>query len=93
MVYKRGPLGGCTNLEHCSKISFTSIFACLDCEKAILNDDQSLKKIKKGIDNLIRQQDFFPKNNPQYKQLELEINSLNEKLKNRGLLKKMEEVE
>lgn len=93
MVYKRGPLGGCTNLEHCNKISFTSIFACLDCEKAILNDDQSLKKIKKGIDNLIRQQDFFPKNNPQYKQLELEINSLNEKLKNRGLLKKMEEVE
>lgn len=93
MVYKRGPLGGCTNLEPCSKISFTSIFECIDCEKAILNDDQSLRKIKKGINNLIREQELFSKNNPQYKQLELEINSLHDKLEKRGLLRKMEEME
>lgn len=93
MVYKIGPLGGCTNVEHCSKISFTSIFACVDCEKAILDDDQSLKKIKKGINNLVKQQSFFAKNNPQYRQLESEINSLYEKLEKRGLLKKMVEME
>ena len=93
MVYKVGPLGGCTNLEHCSKISFTSIFACVDCDKSILDDDQSLKKIKKGINNLVRQQALFSKNNPQHKQLESEIDALHDKLEKRGLLKKMEEME
>ncbi|UUT20962.1 MULTISPECIES: hypothetical protein [Pseudomonas] len=93
MVYKNGPIGGCTNLDHCDKISFTSIFGCVDCEKSILDDDRSLKKIKKGINNLVRAKELYPSNAPQFSQLESEISSLYEKLERRGLRKKMEEIE
>ncbi|NUU35251.1 hypothetical protein [Pseudomonas sp. C2B4] len=90
MVYKPSPLGGCTNLEPCDKISFTSIFVCLDCDKSLLDEDRSLKNIKRGVNNLKRGQSLFVPRNPQYKQIESEINAIYEKLENRGLLEKME---
>lgn len=93
MVYKNGPLGGCTNLEHCDKISFTSILACVDCEKSILDDDRSLKKIKRGIENLARSQALYSSDAPQYSQLESEISTLYENLEIRGLRKKLESIE
>ncbi|MBX6276981.1 hypothetical protein [Pseudomonas aeruginosa] len=93
MVYKNGPLGGCTNLDYCDKISFTSIFACVDCEKSILDDDRSLRKIKRGLENLARAQALYPHDAPQYSQLESEISSLYESLEKRGLRKKMEGIE
>ncbi|MHB0763448.1 hypothetical protein ACYCFC_03515 [Stutzerimonas sp. NM35] len=90
LTYKLGPIGGCTNLDHCDKIAFTSIFACLDCEKSILDDDRSLKNIKRGLNNLKREQALFVSGNPQYKQLESEISEIYEKLEKRGLREKME---
>jgi hypothetical protein len=90
MVYKTGPTGGCTNTDHCDKIAFTSIFACLDCDKSILDDNRSLKSIKRGVNNLKREQALFNPKNPQFKQLESEINALYEKLEKRGLREKME---
>lgn len=90
MTYKIGPIGGCTNLEPCDKISFTSIFSCIDCEKSILDDDRSLKNIRRGLDNLKREQSLFVAENPQYKQLESEISAIYEKLEKTGLLEKME---
>ncbi|SDT96146.1 hypothetical protein [Geopseudomonas guangdongensis] len=90
MVYKIGPIGGCTNLEPCDKISFTSIFACMDCENSILDDDRSLKNIRRGLDNLKREKSLFAVENPQYKQLESEISAIYEKLEKTGLLEKME---
>ncbi|MEO8641320.1 hypothetical protein [Pseudomonas sp.] len=90
MVYKPGPIGGCTNLEPCDKLSFTSIFVCLDCDKSILDDDRSLKNIKRGVNNLKRSQSLFVSENPQYKQIESEISAIYEKLEKRGLLEKME---
>jgi hypothetical protein len=90
MIYKLGPIGGCTNLDHCDKISFTSIFACIDCEKSILDDDRSLKNIKRGLNNLKREQALFVTGNPQYKQLESEIREIYNKLEKRGLCEKME---
>jgi hypothetical protein len=89
-AYKSGPIGGCTNLEPCDRISFTSIFACIDCEKSILDDDRSLKKIKRGLNNLRREQAFYVAENAQYMQLESEISAIYEKLEKRGLRKKME---
>lgn len=90
MTYKLGPIGGCTNLEPCDKISFTSIFACMDCENSILDDGRSLKNIRRGLDNLRREQSLFVAKNPQYKQLESEISAIYEKLEKTGLLEKME---
>lgn len=90
MTYKLGPIGGCTNLEPCDKIHFTSVFACIDCEKSILDDDRSLKNIQRGLDNLKRGQTLFVADNPQYKQLEAEISAIYDKLEKRGLLEKME---
>ena len=90
MVYKLSPIGGCTSLEHCNKISFTSIFACIDCENAILDDDRSLKNIKRGLNNLTREQAIFALENPRHQQLEFEIAAIYEKLEKRGLREKME---
>lgn len=90
MTYKLGPIGGCTNLDPCDKIHFTSVFACIDCEKSILDDDRSLKNIQRGLDNLKRGQSLFVAENPQYKQLEDEISAIYDKLEKRGLLEKME---
>lgn len=92
MAYKTGPIGGCTNLDHCDKITFTSIFACIDCEKSILDNDRSLKNIKRGLNNLKREQSLFVAENPQYQQLALEISAIYEKLEKRGLLEKMEAI-
>jgi hypothetical protein len=92
MVYKPGPNGGCTNLEPCDKLSFTSIFACLDCEKSILDDDRSLKNIKRGLNNLKRGQSLFVPENPQHKQIESEIRAIYEKLEKHGLLGKVGEL-
>lgn len=90
MTYKIGPIGGCTNLEPCDKISFTSIFSCMDCENSILDDYRSLKNIQRGLDNLKREQSLFVAENPQYKQLESEISAIYDKLEKTGLLEKME---
>lgn len=90
IAYKIGPIGGCTNLDPCDKISFTSIFACIDCDKSILDDDRSLKNIQRGLNNLKRGQSLFVPENPQYKQLEFEISEIYDKLEKRGLRQKME---
>ncbi|MCW3148168.1 hypothetical protein N8H22_06045 [Stutzerimonas stutzeri] len=90
ITYKLGPIGGCTNLEPCDKISFTSVFACIDCEKSILDDDRSLKNIQRGLNNLKRGQSLFAPENPQYKQLESEISEIYDKLEKRGMREKME---
>lgn len=92
MVYKPSPIGGCTNVDHCDKIAFTSILVCIDCEKSILDDERSLKNIKRGMNNLKREQAMFIPENPQYKQLDTEIKTLYEKLDKRGLRQKMEEI-
>lgn len=89
MAYKVTPVGGCTNLDHCDKISFTSIFACIDCEKSIFDEELSLRKINKGINNLKQAQQVYSQNNAQYRQLESEIQSLYMKLEKRGILNKL----
>ncbi|KAF4558716.1 hypothetical protein [Pseudomonas sp. CES] len=93
MVYKIGPIGGCTNSEPCQKISYTNILACIDCEKSILDEEYSLRNIKRGLSNLKRGQATFSPDNPRYQQLESEIKSLYKKLERQGLLKKIEELQ
>lgn len=92
MTYKPSPIGGCTNIDHCDKIAFTSILVCIDCDKSILDDDRSLKNIKRGMNNLKREQALFDPKNPRHKQLDTEIQALYDKLDKRGLRQKMEEM-
>jgi hypothetical protein len=92
MTYKPSPIGGCTNIDHCDKIKFTSILVCIDCEKSILDNERSLKNINRGINNLKREQALFAPENPLHKQLDTEIKTLYEKLDKRGLRHKMEEM-
>lgn len=76
MVWKEGPLGGCTNLNPCDRIGFVSIFACLDCKYSVLDDNKSIKKIRYGISSLQQSRAMFPPTSPFYKQLSLEIDSV-----------------
>ncbi|MDO7900673.1 hypothetical protein ACE1YR_00485 [Pseudomonas sp. K1(2024)] len=92
MVYKPGPLGHCTNIEPCDKISFTNILrVCAGCEKSVL-DDLSLRKIKTGITTLKRGQKMYESGSPQSVQLQNEIDATYESIKRYGLLKKMEDL-
>ena len=76
MVWKEGPLGGCTNLNSCDRVGFVSIFACLDCKYSVLDDNKSIKKIRYGISNLQQSRAMFPPTSPFYKQLSLEIDTV-----------------
>jgi len=76
MVWKEGPLGGCTNLNSCDRIGFVSIFACLDCKYSVLDDNKSIKKIRYGVLNLQKSREMFPSTSSFYKQLTLEIESI-----------------
>ncbi|MGO2285468.1 hypothetical protein [Pseudomonas lundensis] len=76
MIWKEGPLGGCTNLNSCDRIGFISIFACLDCKYSVLDDNKSIKKIRYGISNLQQSRAMFPATSPFYKQLSLELDTV-----------------
>ncbi|MCT8166768.1 MULTISPECIES: hypothetical protein [unclassified Pseudomonas] len=93
MVYKDGPIGGCTNLEACNKISFTRVTACILCEKSILDDNSSLNKINRAVRKLRREQDLFAPDSPFRIQIESEIKMIHKELDKRGLLFKMEAMQ
>lgn len=39
LSYRRTAVGGCSSIEPCDRIAFTSILPCIDCGNAIFNDD------------------------------------------------------
>lgn len=92
MVYKESPLGGCTNLESCDKIGFISIFACLDCQYAVLDSNKSIKKIRYGISNLQQSRAMFPPNSPFYQQLSLEIDTVYNQVAKAGYDQELEDL-
>ena len=92
MVYKESPLGGCTNLDSCDKIGFISIFACLDCQYAVLDSNKSIRKIRYGISNLQQSRGMFPPSSPFYKQLSLEIDSIYQQVERAGFGHEIEDL-
>ncbi len=92
MVYKESPLGGCTNLDSCDKIGFISIFACLDCQYAVLDSNKSIRKIRYGISNLQQSRGMFPPSSPFYKQLSLEIDSVYHQVERAGFGHEIEDL-
>lgn len=92
MVYKESPLGGCTNLDSCDKIGFISIFACLDCQYAVLDSNKSIRKIRYGISNLQQSRGMFPPSSPFYKQLSLEIDSVYQQVERAGYGHEIEDL-
>lgn len=92
MVYKQSPLGGCTNLEFCDRIGYISIFACLDCQYAILDSNKSIRKIRYGISNLQKSRRMFPSTSPFYKQISLEIASIYKQVERAGFGHEIEDL-
>ncbi|AVD91542.1 hypothetical protein C4Q27_03430 [Pseudomonas sp. SWI36] len=92
MVYKESPLGGCTNLDSCDKIGFISIFACLDCQYAVLDSNKSIRKIRYGISNLQQSRGMFPPSSPFYKQLSLEIDTVYQQVERAGFGHEIEDL-
>lgn len=92
MVYKQSPLGGCTNLEFCDRIGYISIFACLDCQYAILDSNKSIRKIRYGISNLQKSRSMFPSTSPFYKQISLEIASIYKQVERAGFGHEIEDL-
>jgi|GEM_PF-3748774 len=39
LAYRRTAVGGCSSIDPCDRIAFTSILTCIDCSNAIFNDD------------------------------------------------------
>lgn len=39
LSYRRTAVGGCSSIEPCDRVAFTSILPCIDCRNAIFNDD------------------------------------------------------
>ncbi|MDH0729261.1 hypothetical protein N5F23_04130 [Pseudomonas sichuanensis] len=86
MALKASPIGFCTNTEFCEKISFTNVLTvCINCSHSIL-DQQSILKLRRGIDSLRHGQSQFNPKSPEYKQLQSEINHINEFLDKYNLL-------
>lgn len=38
LAYRRTAVGGCSSIEPCDRVAFTSILPCIDCSKAVFND-------------------------------------------------------
>lgn len=92
MVYKESPLGGCTNLDPCDKIGFISIFACLDCQYAVLDSNKSIRKIRYGISKLQKGREMYPPTSPFYKQMNLELETVYQQVERAGFGHEIEDL-
>jgi hypothetical protein len=79
MAFKESPLGGCTKVGSCDRLSITHITACIDCEHSIL-DEKSIPRIEKQITNLKIERDQYKPGSLFYEHTQCEIDELNKKL-------------
>ena len=73
---KKTPLGGCSKIGACDKLGFSYITACIDCKDSIFDSSSkvALKKTKQAYFDRLKKYDF---DSVTYKQLQIEINSIN----------------
>jgi hypothetical protein len=76
LSYKRTPLGGCSKVGACDKLGYSYITACIDCKDSIFDSSSkvALKKTKQAYFDRLKKYDF---DSVTYKQLQIEINSIN----------------
>lgn len=79
MVYKESPLGGCTKIGSCDRLSITNITPCVNCEHSVL-DETSIPKIERHISNLEIERDQYDLNSLFYLHTQNEISELKGKL-------------
>lgn len=80
MVYKESPLGGCTKIGSCDRLSITNITPCVDCEHSVL-DETSLPKIQRQLSHLETERDQYEPGSLFYQHTQNEIDELNRKLR------------
>lgn len=83
MVYKESPLGGCTKLGSCDRLSITNITPCVDCEHSVL-DETSVLKIRRQLSHLISERDQYDPESLFYQHAQNEIDALMRKLAKNG---------
>ncbi|KAF1311445.1 hypothetical protein BLX42_08760 [Pseudomonas sp. SG-MS2] len=92
MVYKESPLGGCTNLNACDRIGTISVFACLDCQYAVLDSNKSIRNIRYGISRLQKSRGMFPPTSPFHQQLSMEIDTIYQQVERAGFGHEIEDL-
>ncbi|MBK4992470.1 hypothetical protein IAE39_000644 [Pseudomonas sp. S37] len=92
MVYKESPLGGCTNLNACDRIGTISVFACLDCQYAVLDSNKSIRKIRYGISRLQKSRGMFPPTSPFHLQINKEIDTIYQQVERAGFGHEIEDL-
>ncbi|NRP46353.1 MULTISPECIES: hypothetical protein [unclassified Marinobacterium] len=75
MVYKQGPLGGCTNINNCDKLSLTVLGACAECSFSVC-DSRSIVKVERELVRLKKMQSRFKPDSSFHKQIQSEIDVL-----------------
>lgn len=86
MVYKESPLGGCTKLGSCDRLSITNITPCVDCEHSVL-DETSTPKIRRQLNHLEAERDQYDPESLFYQHAQNEIDALKRKLAKNGKAK------
>ncbi len=75
LSYKKTPLGGCSKIGACDKLGFSYITACIDCKDSIF-DSSSKAALDKTKQAYIAQLNKYEPDSITYKQLQIEINSI-----------------
>lgn len=75
LSYKKTPLGGCSKIGACDKLGFSYITACIDCKDSIL-DSSSKVALNRTKQVYIARLSKYDVNSVTYKQLQIEINSI-----------------
>lgn len=80
MAYKRGPIGGCTNLGPCDKVSISNVSTpCMACSNFI-GDEESISKVETALNSLYKTRDKYPEDSLHYKQIQTDIIEFEAKL-------------
>lgn len=85
LSYKKTPLGGCSKVGECNKLSFAYATACVTCSDAIFDDD-SVIALNKAKANYQKQLLKLDQDSISYKQFQIEIEAINKVLVKRNLL-------
>lgn len=75
LSYKKTPLGGCSKIGACDKLGFSYITVCIDCKDSIFGSSSkiALNKVKQAY---IARLNKYDPDSITYKQLQIEINSI-----------------
>ncbi|MCU4421064.1 hypothetical protein [Acinetobacter lwoffii] len=85
LSYKKTPLGGCSRIGECNRLSFAYVTACVTCSDAVF-DDNSVVALNKAKKNYQEQLLKLDKSSITYQQFQIEIDAIDKVLLKRNLL-------